>query len=71
MEVKTARSKKFGDPLQWITKRKQRQLAALAGAYLAYGEEADAVRFDVVTVDMSRLPPAIMHMEDAFRPDGR
>jgi putative endonuclease len=69
VEVKSARTKDFGDPLEWVTVRKQKQLVKLAEAYLANVDiDVDAgVRFDVVAVDLARKPAGIRHIEDAFR----
>ena len=70
VEVKTARRAENGDPIAWITPAKTRQLARLAEAFIATAEhEFDAVRFDVVTVDLSTRPPIIAHSIDAFRPE--
>ncbi len=68
VEVKTASGPGFGDPLRWIGHRKQHQLARLAEVFLAQhtGNHGE-VRFDVVAVDLSRRPPAITHLRDAFR----
>ena len=68
VEVKTVSRGGFGDPLSWVTARKQRQLARLADAFLySYEGPVRAVRFDVVTVDLRAIPPNLKHLTDAFR----
>ena len=70
VEVKSARQRRFGDPVERVTPAKQRRLAALAEAYVAQHDVgAGTVRFDVVTVDLARPTPIIVHLQDAFRPD--
>jgi len=70
VEVKTAAQRQFGDPISWVTPRKQAQIARLAEAFLAqYGERVDGVRFDVIAVDARKDPPELMHLADAFRPE--
>ena len=70
VEVKSARQRRFGDPVERVTPAKQRRLAALAEAYVAQHDVGvGTVRFDVVTVDLARPTPRIVHLQDAFRPD--
>ena len=68
VEVKTATGGAFGDPVTWVSARKQRQLASLAGAFLAgYEGTFDQVRFDVVAIRLDVQPPDMRHIRDAFR----
>ena len=68
VEVKTATGSGFGDPVTWVSARKQKQIASLATTFLAgFEEEYDAVRFDVVSINLSIRPPALNHLVDAFR----
>jgi len=75
VEVKAAAREGYGDPVARITPAKQRQLARLAQAFVAVytaagrSEPVDAVRFDVVTVDLRVAPPTLAHLVDAFRPE--
>ena len=51
VEVKTARTKSFGDPLNWITPRKCAAIITAAQAFLAGWHKSDSdFRFDAVTV---------------------
>jgi putative endonuclease len=68
VEVKTATSRAFGDPVTWVSRAKQRQLASLANAYLAtYEGTCENVRFDVVAIRLTQQEPEIQHLRDAFR----
>lgn len=69
VEVKTATTDRFGDPVTWVDGTKQTQLARLAELFLVGRTfQFSAVRFDVVTVDAANNPPEIAHIRDAFRP---
>ncbi|MEW5875091.1 MAG: YraN family protein [Candidatus Zixiibacteriota bacterium] len=71
VEVKSARSASFGDPVSWVTPRKQHSIAQAARDFLAGwpGKDFD-VRFDVVVVGPpekgGRLP--VRHIPQAFIP---
>ncbi|HEX5322299.1 MAG TPA: YraN family protein [Capsulimonadaceae bacterium] len=70
VEVKTRRASN-AEPVEAVDLRKQRQLIALAEAYLARHElDNVACRFDVVAVlDSPRLPsPSMRLIRDAFQP---
>lgn len=69
VEVKTRSGTSYGHPFEAIDRRKQRQVAGVAEAWLThYGSPADACRFDAVAI----LPgaegvPAVQYLEDAWR----
>ena len=67
VEVKTKTSKDFGDPLDWITPRKQKQLRTVAKGYFYVNQiyEQDC-RFDVITVDLTDGQKKITHIENAM-----
>jgi len=71
VEVKSARSDSFGDPVTWVTPRKQQSIAQAARDFIAgwQGRDFD-VRFDVVVVGPpekdGRLP--VRHIPQAFIP---
>jgi putative endonuclease len=68
VEVKTAGGSGFGDPMSWVTPRKQAQIARVAEVFLSEYEGRYAqVRFDVAAVDASVRPPRVELMEDAWR----
>lgn len=69
VEVKTKTDSSFSDPVESVTKQKQRRLVSMAEQYVAYHRlDHMPCRFDVVTVDASILPCRVTHYKDAFRP---
>ena len=69
VEVKTKTSGDFGDPVEEVTPQKQRQIVMMGHAYSTFCCTPDTpCRFDVVSVDLSVLPPNITIYKDAFRP---
>lgn len=67
IEVKTARSKKFGAPETWVTQRKQQQIGMVASHYLQEKEIVDMdCRFDVIAVSAIGKEWEIKHIENAF-----
>ena len=68
VEVKTRASASYGTPERAIDAEKERKLVRAARSYtLKAGADWSQVRFDVVSVVLSR-PPVITHFEDAFFP---
>jgi len=65
VEVKSAGSKKFGNPIERVDIRKQRRIIKTAMQYILenYTEEVP-LRFDVIAIDMS--DSTICHIPDAF-----
>lgn len=69
VEVKTKTDSSFSDPVESVTKQKQRRLVSMAEQYAAYNRlDRTPCRFDVVAVDVSVAPPKITVYKDAFRP---
>jgi putative endonuclease len=67
VEVKSSRGRWAGDPGEWITPTKQRQVAKVALAWLVrHGATDSNVRFDAVLL---RLGQEAEHVVDAFRPE--
>ena len=66
VEVKSATSLRFGNPLGWVTPHKQRRIIRVSQWYLLQkGLDNASVRYDVVGVDPDRK---VCHVRDAFRP---
>lgn len=67
VEVKSASTKKFGDPQSWINLKKQNQLREAA---LAYIQEKNPVcqefRFDVIAIQREKNKIKIEHIPGAF-----
>lgn len=69
VEVKTKTDCSFSDPVESVTKQKQRRLASMAEQYVAcHRLDNMPCRFDVVAVDASVAPSRITIYKDAFRP---
>ena len=69
IEVKTKTDSNFSDPVESVTKQKQRRLVSMAEQYVAYNRlDRTPCRFDVVAVDASVTPAKITVYQDAFRP---
>lgn len=67
VEVKTKKHGDFGDPLYWISRKKQLQIGKIARAYL-YQKGIDEIdcRFDVITLQWEKGSYKIEHLQDAF-----
>lgn len=67
VEVKTARSRNFGAPETWVTRRKQKQVGMVASRYLQENEIVDMdCRFDVIAINAIGKDWQIKHIENAF-----
>lgn len=66
VEVKTRRSRDFGDPIQAINYQKQKNLLRAINHYIHYRKFDNPWRFDVVTIvgKMGTAMPEIEHVED-------
>ncbi len=72
VEVKTRADTGAGDPLEAVTPRKRREVERAASAWLRARAEVlrgvHTLRFDAVAVNLvSRGPPAVRHLPDAWR----
>jgi putative endonuclease len=68
VEVKTRATAEFGAPERAVDEAKQQALARTGRDYARRaGIEWENVRFDIVSIVLSR-PPAIEWLQDAFRP---
>ena len=67
VEVKTKKHGDFGDPLYWISRKKQLQIGKIARAYLyEKGMENIDCRFDVIVLQWQEGTYQLEHLEDAF-----
>ena len=68
IEVKSAQSERFGNPLGWIPLWKQNKIIRASQLYLnKKGLHGKPLRFDVVAIHPDKR---INHIQDAFRPRG-
>lgn len=67
VEVRTQSGPTFGDPLESVTQRKQRQIAKAAMHYVVRQRVANhPLRFDVIGIVWNKLAPQIVHVKGAF-----
>lgn len=69
VEVKTRKSNIFGEPEEFVTLQKQRNLIRAAASYITKFGITKEVRFDIVSVILKDDQEAeIRHILDAFKP---
>ncbi|HVW14840.1 MAG TPA: YraN family protein [Mucilaginibacter sp.] len=69
VEVKTRSGNNFGEPEDFVDKRKQRLLAVAADEYVYLMDHQGEVRFDIVSILVHRnADHTLKHIEDAFWP---
>ena len=67
VEVRTQSGPMFGDPLESVTFRKQRQIIKAATHYMMrYRMAYQPMRFDVIGIHWSNAMPRITHVKGAF-----
>ncbi|MFN2398440.1 MAG: YraN family protein [Gemmatimonadaceae bacterium] len=67
VEVKARRSSTFGEPVEAVNWRKQRELSRSARVWIdRFGQAGSAYRFDVVGVLIAGGRAAVQHVENAF-----
>ena len=67
VEVKSRRSRQFGNPKAAVTPQKQRKISMVALQYLKATHRSNAsARFDVAAVTLSRDKPQIEIIKNAF-----
>ena len=68
VEVKARKGATFGDPVEAVNHRKQRELARSAHVWIdRHGRADEAYRFDVVGVLLDGEKVLVKHVEDAFK----
>lgn len=69
VEVKTRKSNIFGEPEEFVTLQKQRNLIRAAASYITKFGITKEVRFDIVSVILKEgHDNEIRHIPDAFKP---
>jgi len=66
VEVKTRTSDFFGDPQEFVTRGKIKQLVKVADQYLTSKEIDKEARFDIIAVLINKKEKSIEHFIDAF-----
>jgi putative endonuclease len=68
VEVKTRQSNFFGEPETAVTRDKQKALIRAANAYVRMKNLQCEVRFDIISIIISKTTEQVHHIEDAFYP---
>ena len=68
VEVKTRKSTAFGEPEDFVTVQKQRNIIRAAGAYIRKTGITKEVRFDIVSVVLDKGLESVKHIERAYTP---
>ena len=67
VEVKARKGERFGDPVEAVNWRKQRELARSAKVWIdRHGRPEESYRFDVIGVLMHGEAVRVRHVTDAF-----
>lgn len=67
VEVKARRGARFGQPIEAVNWRKQKELAKSARVWIdRHGRSAEAYRFDVIGVLVDGTRVRVRHVENAF-----
>ena len=66
VEVKTGNSITFGEPHEWVTRKKQKRIIKAADAYVMANNIQAETRFDIVGVLLTQQSPQVNHIVDAF-----
>jgi len=68
VEVKTRRGNLFGEPEEFVSRKKQQHLIKAANGYIEkYNIDLEA-RFDIVSIITNGKTHKVNHIEDAFYP---
>ncbi|MFH1320951.1 MAG: YraN family protein [Bacteroidota bacterium] len=68
VEVKTRSGYYFGEPEEFVARKKQKHLIKAANAYIEENEIDLETRFDIISIIYSGKTYKINHLEDAFYP---
>lgn len=66
VEVKTRTSTKYGQPEEFVTEAKALKIMEGAEAYMVEKKWGGPIRFDIVSVVLSRGEYEVSHFKDAF-----
>lgn len=66
IEVKTRSSSYFGHPEEFVDSKKRKKILEGADHYLQETNWQGNVRYDIVSINLIRGNPKVVHIEDAF-----
>jgi putative endonuclease len=67
-EVKTRHTNLFGEPEEFVSRLKQKNLIRAANLYVIEKNIYDEIRFDIISIILQGETNRIHHIEDAFYP---
>ena len=67
-EVKTRSTNYFGEPEEFVTRAKQKNLIKAANTYILYHNLDVEARFDIISILIRGEQYKVHHIEDAFYP---
>ena len=68
VEVKTRNTAVYGEPLESVNRRKQRQIVKATNEYILMHEIDLEVRMDVISIVTNQYKTDLKHIESAFYP---
>lgn len=68
VEVKTRKDNSFGDPQDFVNRKKQRFLIKAANEYLVVKDVDKEARFDIIAVTNDPQGQKVVHIPNAFYP---
>lgn len=68
VEVKTRRNQLFGEPEQALTLQKQKNILLAAQEFIDSKQIDTGIRFDLITVIISKYEQKLVHYKDVFQP---
>lgn len=68
IEVKTRWTNYFGEPEEFVSRKKQRLIIQAADAYIRQHNINKEARFDIISILYNNNEHKITHIEDAFYP---
>lgn len=68
VEVKTRNSAYFGDPQDFVTPSKRKNLITAADAFITKNNIDAEVRFDIIAILKNKYTEKLTHIKDAFLP---
>jgi len=68
IEVKTRKGRFFGEPEEFVSKTKQKNLVDAANAYIDKNNISLETRFDIISIILNGKTTQLNHLDDAFYP---
>ncbi|NNC94390.1 MAG: YraN family protein [Chitinophagales bacterium] len=68
VEVKTRTNLSHGKPMDFVSKRKENYISQAAQYYIEKTGWDDAIRFDIISIEISGEHHKLDHIKDAFFP---